>query len=79
MERRHESYRVTDDRPAPTPRHDDPGRSIALLALDSGGIQPGAMLEDVIRYAFDQLCWHRTTPELEAFLASLRDIMAEDA
>lgn len=57
----------------------DPGRHIALLALENSGLQPGVMLESVIQYAFDQLCFHRTTPQLEAFIASLRDIMAEAA
>ena len=57
----------------------DPGRHIAQLALENSGFQPGVMLESVIQYAFDQLCWHRTTPQLEAFIASLREVMAEDA
>lgn len=53
-------------------RSPDPGRELAQLALTNNGYQPGAMLEDVIRYAFDQLCWHRTTPELLALLNRLR-------
>ncbi len=57
----------------------DPGRSIAQIALTNTGFQPGAMLEEVVRYAFDQLCWHRTTPELEAFVGSLRELIAEEA
>ncbi len=57
----------------------DPGRDIAKLALEDTYGQPGAMLEGVVRYAFDQLCWHRTSPQLEAFVASLRSIMSEDA
>jgi hypothetical protein len=57
----------------------DPGRHIAMLALEETYGQPGKMLEAVIRHAFDQLCWHRTTPELETFAANLREIMAEDA
>lgn len=57
----------------------DPGRTIALLSLAPTYGQPGEMLESVIRHAFDQLCWHRTTPQLEAFVASLRGVMAEDA
>lgn len=59
-------------------KHPDPGRKIALIALD-GSPYPGDMLEEVIRHAFDQLCWHRTTPQLEAFVESLREIMSEDA
>lgn len=58
-------------------RDADPGRKIALLALEGPTFQPGAMLEEVIRYAFDQLCWNRTTPQLEAFLADLKTLMAE--
>jgi len=50
---------------------DDPGREIALKALK--GHLPGAMLEDVIRYAIDQLGWHRTDAQLLAFLASFTD------
>jgi len=59
----------------------DPARDIALLALTPGNptYQPGDMLEEVIRYAFDRLCWERTTPQLEEFLASLRDILDEDS
>lgn len=60
-------------------RSTDPGREIALLALEGPTFQPGEMLEDVIKHAFDQLCWHRTTPQLEALLASLRELMTEDA
>lgn len=60
-------------------RASDPGRFIALIALDDSGSQPGEMLEAVIRFAFDQLCWVRTTPQLEAFVGGLRALMSEDA
>lgn len=56
----------------------DPGRQIAKIALENTGFQPGEMLEEVIRYAFDQLCWARTTPQLLAFVESLKSIMDED-
>jgi hypothetical protein len=75
----HDGYRVSDDRSSPKPRESDPGRSIALIALDNAGYQPGLMLEAIIHHAFDQLCWHRTTPELEAFIEGLRELMSEDA
>lgn len=61
------------------PRSNDPGREIAQIALSNSGFQPGVMLEEVIRYAFDQLCFARTTPELDQFLDGLRALMAEDA
>jgi hypothetical protein len=57
----------------------DPGREIALRALVGNHLSPGDMLEEVISYAFDQLCWHRTTPQLETFVEGLREIMSEDA
>lgn len=57
----------------------DPGRDIAQIALSNTGYQPGAMLEAVIRYAVDQLCWNRSTNELEAFLSSLTAILDEEA
>lgn len=60
-------------------RADDPGRAIAKIALEDTFGQPGDMLEDVIRYAFDQLCWARTTPQLETFVESLKAIIDEDA
>lgn len=60
-------------------RSPDPGRVIAQIALTNTGFQPGAMLEEVIRAAFDQLCFHRTAPELEAVIEGLRSLMAEDA
>ena len=63
----------------PNGRAADPGRAIAKIALENTGYQPGEMLEQVIRYAFDQLCWVRTTPELDTFAASLRAIMDEGA
>lgn len=64
---------------APAARAADPGRSIAQIALTNSGFQPAAMLEEVVRYAFDQLCWHRTTPELDALIGSLRDLIGEDS
>ncbi len=73
----HEGYRVGDERRhKPAAREEDPGRSIALIALDADPV--AKMLEEVIRHAFDQLCWHRTTPQLEAFVEGLRNIMDED-
>lgn len=60
-------------------KSDDPGREIALKALNAYPLPSAGMLEDVIRYAFDQLSFHRTMPELEGFLASLGEIMSEDA
>lgn len=56
----------------------DPGRGIAKIALENTGFQPGEMLEAVIRFAFDQLCWARTTPQLLAFVESLKTLMDED-
>ncbi len=64
---------------APTQRAPDPGRAIARIALEDTFGRPGPMLEDVIRYAFDQLCWARTTPQLETFVESLKAIIDEDA
>jgi len=57
----------------------DPGRAIAKIALEDTFGQPGQMLEEVIRYAFDQLCWARTTPQLEAFVEGLKALMDGDA
>lgn len=57
---------------------DDPGRAIALLALDGPAHHPAAMLEDVVKTAFDQLCWHRSTPQLVALLAELQAIVEAD-
>lgn len=75
----HEGYRVGDERRhKPAAREEDPGRSIALIALDARPPTTPQMLENVIRHAFDQLCWHRTTPQLEAFVEGLRNIMDED-
>jgi hypothetical protein len=48
----------------------DPGREIALLSLQIS--QPTDMLDHVIRYAFDQLCWRRSSNELDALLKDLR-------
>jgi hypothetical protein len=44
----------------------DPCREIAVMALQTGS------LEEVIRYAFDQLCWRRSNNELDALLKDLR-------
>lgn len=57
----------------------DPGRMIALLALSDVNYQPAALLERVIRAAFDQLCWLRTSTELEALLSELTRALNEDA
>ena len=59
------------------PRDADPGRIIALKAL--GDEEAGDMLEDAILYAFNQLCWRRTTPQLVEFLAQVQRLMTEDA
>lgn len=56
----------------------DPFRQVALIALQSSPASPGDMLEAVLRYAFDQLCWKRTIPELLALLSELRAIVSED-
>ena len=78
MSAHHDNYHVSDDRRHKlAPREADPGRSIALIALDADPV--AKMLEEVIRHAFDQLCWHRTTPQLETFVEGLREIMSEDA
>lgn len=53
----------------------DPGRAIARIALENTGSE---MLEAVIRFAFDQLCWVRTTPQLEAFVEGLKTIVDDE-
>jgi hypothetical protein len=61
-------------------RDRNPLRVIAKIAIDGMGYAVDCpALEEVIRYAFDQLCWRRTTPELEALLAELRATMSEEA
>ena len=56
-----------------------PTRDIALIALQGSDAFPGDMLEEVLRYAFDQLCFRRTYGELDAILNGLRALVAEDA
>ena len=63
---------------AQSKKQSDPGRVIAMLALEETHGQPGAMLERVVRHAFDQLCWSRTTPELHRLLEELRALVAEE-
>lgn len=70
---------ATDSEAPSAARATDPGREIAKIALADTYGQPGNMLEAVIRYAFVQLCWHRDTPQLEAFAESFREIFGEDA
>jgi hypothetical protein len=48
----------------------DPGREIALLALQIG--RESDMLDHVIRYAFDQLCWRLSSNQLDGLLRDLR-------
>jgi hypothetical protein len=57
----------------------DPGRVLAQIALSNSGFQPREMLEEAVRYAFDQLCFHSTTPQLEALMGELQQLLGEDA
>lgn len=56
-----------------------PDRDIALLALQASTAFPGDMLEEVLTYCFDQLCYRRTYGELDAILKHLAALVAEDA
>lgn len=57
----------------------DPFRAVAMIALQASPAYLGDMLEEVIRYAFEQLCWKRSTPDLIALLAELSATVTEDA
>lgn len=56
----------------------DPGRAIALIALEDQGYRPAVMLEDVVKTAFDQLCFYHSTPKLVALLADLQAVLEAD-
>jgi hypothetical protein len=54
-----------------------PDRVIALMALNARPDIPGQMLEEVVRYAFEQLCWRRSTNDLDALLAELAEVLTD--
>lgn len=54
-------------------------KDLALIALSGSDAWPGDMLEDALRYCFDQLCWRRTTNELDAIIKDLAALIEEDA
>ena len=56
---------------------DDPGRDIALIALEDPPHHPTAMLERVIKVAFSELCFRRSTSDLDRLLDDLREILDE--
>lgn len=60
-------------------KEENPGREIALIALQTDPYFASDMLTEVILYAFDQLCWRRATPDLNRLLDELRALVAEDA
>ena len=49
----------------------DPTREVAIIAL-KGSAYPTETMRQVLAYAFGQLCWSMSDPELEALLADLR-------
>jgi hypothetical protein len=51
----------------------DPARDIALMALNADPLARVQMLESVILYAFDQLCYRRTSTDIDLLLARLRE------
>ncbi len=53
-------------------RSKDPGRELAKLALSTTAFE-AEMLEAVIDYAFEQLCWRRNDAEIEALLERLKE------
>jgi hypothetical protein len=57
---------------------DDPGRAIALIALEDPPHHSTAMLERVIKFAFTELCFRRSTNDLDRLLSDLREILDEE-
>lgn len=55
-----------------------PAKDIALLALQASDAHQGDMLEEVLTYCFDQLCWRRSTPDLVALTKRLDALIAEE-
>jgi hypothetical protein len=62
-----------------TTRGKDPAREIALMALNTAPLAEAQMLEAVVLYAFDQLCWRRTETDLDLLLGRLRSSLSEGA
>ena len=58
-------------------KENDLGRRIALDVLSAP--DGAAMLEETIRYCFDQLCYRASYRELDELLAELRAMVSEDA
>lgn len=56
---------------------DDPGRAIALIALEDPSHHATAMLERVIKFAFAELRFRRSTNDLDRLLSDLREILDE--
>lgn len=58
----------------------NPAKRLAQMALTGMDYSSdGDLLEEVIRYAFDQLCWLRSYPDIDALLADLRALVSEEA
>lgn len=57
-----------------------PARAIALLALNNDSpLAVSSMLEKVIEFSFDQLCWRRSHAELRAFMDKLTVMLNDEA
>lgn len=61
-----------------TSRAADPAKEVAMIALSGSSGQYVDTLREVIDYAFDQLCWRMTTPDLVDLLGSLNAKLAEE-
>lgn len=73
-----ERWEEDNDQFGVVPKSPDPGRDLALMMLQQGHAPHGATLETAIRWAFDQLTWHRNTSQLDALLNGLRASLDEE-
>jgi hypothetical protein len=53
-------------------RSSNPATDIALMALQANPLGQTQMLEAVLTYAFEQLCWRKTETDIDLLIARLQ-------